>query len=240
VPCRTPGPRGWRPAQCHRRPRPRGATTLSGKQMTPPRPRVPGGNCSTAPVIAGARGAICGQIMALDVHSSRPERRSDDGQTILKAALEGWKLGSHLGKLVELRGFEPRTSCMPSAGSTSTAVHLCRSPSQAVRISPPGSRPVAVLSCCTGQLGPSRYRWARDQLEPPRTLLRRFPGKQASPPQSPAPRPAHSKAVRGSAQTTGPRRRGITAGAARFQAPDGCIHGGGWRRATLRLSGHGS
>jgi hypothetical protein len=141
---------------------------------------------------------------------------------------------------VELRGFEPRTSCMPSAGSTSTAVHLCRSPSQAVRISPPGSRPVAVLSCCTGQLGPSRYRWARDQLEPPRTLLRRFPGKQASPPQSPAPRPAHSKAVRGSAQTTGPRRRGITAGAARFQAPDGCIHGGGWRRATLRLSGHGS
>jgi hypothetical protein len=141
---------------------------------------------------------------------------------------------------VELRGFEPRTSCMPSAGSTSTAVHLCRSPSQAVRISPPGSRPVAVLSCCTGQLGPSRYRWARDQPEPPRTLLRRFPGKQASPPQSPAPRPAHSKAVRGSAQTTGPRRRGITAGAARFQAPDGCIHGGGWRRATLRLSGHGS
>ena len=111
VPCRTPGPRRWRPGQGHRRPRPRGAITLSGKQMTPPRPRVPGGKCSTAPVIAGARGAICGQIMALDVHSSRLERRSDDGQTILKAALEGWKLGSHLGKLVELRGFEPRTSC---------------------------------------------------------------------------------------------------------------------------------
>ena len=81
--------------------------------MTPPRPRVPGGKCSTAPVIASARGAICGQIMALDVHSPRPERRSDDGQTILKAALEGRKLGPHLGKLVELRGFEPRTSCMP-------------------------------------------------------------------------------------------------------------------------------
>ena len=112
VPRRTPGPRGWRPTQGHLRPRPRGATTLSGKQMTPPRPRVPGGNCSTAPVIAGARGAICSQIMALDVHSSRLERRSDDGQTILKAALKGWRLGSDLGKLVELRGFEPRTSCM--------------------------------------------------------------------------------------------------------------------------------
>ncbi len=149
VPCRTPGPRGWRPAQGHRRPRPRGATTLSGKQMTPPRPRVPGGKCSTAPVIAGARGAICGQIMALDVHSSRPERRSDDGQTILKAASAGWKLGSDLGKLVELRGFEPRTSCMPSAGSASTAVRLCRSPSQSVRISPVRSAPVAVLRCCT-------------------------------------------------------------------------------------------
>ena len=127
VPCRTPGPRGWRPAQGHRRPRPRGATTLSGKQMTPPRPRVPGGNCSTAPVIAGARGAICGQIMALDVHSSRPERRSDDGQTILKAASAGWKLGSHLGKLVELRGFEPRTSCMPWGTLTfSNAIYWSR------------------------------------------------------------------------------------------------------------------
>ena len=26
-------------------------------------------------------------------------------------------------------GFEPLTSCMPSAGSTSTAIHRCRSPS---------------------------------------------------------------------------------------------------------------
>jgi len=110
--CRTSGPRGWRPAQGHRRPRSRGATTLSGKYTTPPRPRLPG-NCSTTPVIAGVRGAICGHVMALDVHSSRPGRRSDDGQTILKAALKGRKLGFHLGKLVELRGFEPRTSCMP-------------------------------------------------------------------------------------------------------------------------------
>jgi hypothetical protein len=52
---------------------------------------------------------------------------------------------------VELRGFERRTSCMPSAGSTSTAVRLCRSPSQEVRARPVKSAPVAVLSCCTGQ-----------------------------------------------------------------------------------------
>jgi len=119
--CRTSGPRGWRPAQGHRRPRSRGATTLSGKYTTPPRPRLPG-NCSTTPVIAGVRGAICGHVMALDVHSSRPGRRSDDGQTILKAALKGRKLGFHLGKLVELRGFEPRTSCMPSQHSVTGMV----------------------------------------------------------------------------------------------------------------------
>jgi hypothetical protein len=52
---------------------------------------------------------------------------------------------------VELRGFEPLTSCMPSTGSTSTAVRLCRSPSQEVRARPVKSAPVAVLSCCTGQ-----------------------------------------------------------------------------------------
>jgi hypothetical protein len=50
---------------------------------------------------------------------------------------------------VELWGFEPQTSCMPSAGSTSTAVHTCRSASQDVRTSPPRSRQVAVLFCCT-------------------------------------------------------------------------------------------
>src|SRR6516165_5792516 len=54
---------------------------------------------------------------------------------------------------VELRGFEPLTSCMPSAGSTSTQVRLCRSPSRNVYTSPARSAPVAVLSRCTGQLG---------------------------------------------------------------------------------------
>jgi hypothetical protein len=51
---------------------PRLATVLArparGTQMTPPRPRLTGGNCSTGPVIAGAWGAICGQVIALDVH----------------------------------------------------------------------------------------------------------------------------------------------------------------------------
>jgi hypothetical protein len=110
----------------------------------------PGGNCSTAPVIAGARGAICGQIMALDVHSSRPERRSDDGQTILKAALEGWKLGSHLGKLVELRGFEPRTSCMPFLaepfGDVEVSLGLAGQSGYSVWLRPAASEAVCVRS----------------------------------------------------------------------------------------------
>src|SRR5450755_3443329 len=59
------------------------------------------------------------------------------------------KLGFDLGKRVELWGFEPQTSCMPYNGTTSTRVHRRRSPSQDVRTSPPGSRAVAVLSCCT-------------------------------------------------------------------------------------------
>jgi hypothetical protein len=38
---------------------------------------------------------------------------------------------------------------MPSSGNPSTRVYRRRSPSQDVRTSPPESRPVAVLSCCT-------------------------------------------------------------------------------------------
>jgi hypothetical protein len=43
----------------------------------------------------------------------RPERRSDDGQPILKPIRMAPDLHSDLEFLVELRGFEPRTSCMP-------------------------------------------------------------------------------------------------------------------------------
>jgi hypothetical protein len=50
---------------------------------------------------------------------------------------------------VELRGFEPRTSCMPSAGSTSIGVHPRRSPSWSIHQDSPPSGPVAVLPCCT-------------------------------------------------------------------------------------------
>jgi hypothetical protein len=107
VPCRTPGPRGWRPAQGHRRLRPREATTLSCKQTTTPRLRLPGQQLFNEADDRRCPGAICGQVIALDVHSSRPKRRSDDGQTILKTALEGWRLRSDLGKLVELRDSNP-------------------------------------------------------------------------------------------------------------------------------------
>jgi hypothetical protein len=50
---------------------------------------------------------------------------------------------------VELWGFEPQTSCMPSAGRTCAGVHPCRSPSQRVHAGLSASGPVAVLSCCT-------------------------------------------------------------------------------------------
>ena len=40
---------------------------------------------------------------------------------------------------VELSGLEPLTSCMPSGGSTSTRVYLCRSPSSRVPARPPAS-----------------------------------------------------------------------------------------------------
>jgi hypothetical protein len=51
--------------------------------------------------------------------------------------------------LVELWGFEPQTSCMPSAGRTSARVHRRRSPSPSVSGCPPLSGPVAVLACST-------------------------------------------------------------------------------------------
>jgi hypothetical protein len=50
---------------------------------------------------------------------------------------------------VELRGFEPLTSCMPSAGRQSTHVYRRRSPSRSVCASPARSALVAVLPRCT-------------------------------------------------------------------------------------------
>jgi hypothetical protein len=64
----------------------------------------------------------------------------------------GLKSCPDLQFLVELSGLEPLTSCMPSGGSTSTRIHLCRSPSSRVPASPPASAPVAVLSCCTAAI----------------------------------------------------------------------------------------
>ena len=55
---------------------------------------------------------------------------------------------------VELWGFEPQTSCMPSSGNPSTEVHQRRSPSLQPPSSPPESRHVAVLPCCTTRCPP--------------------------------------------------------------------------------------
>ena len=74
---------------------------------------------------------------------------SNDGQPILKLIQRVPGSYSDLGFLVELWGFEPQTSCMPSSGNPSTGVCSRRSPSRRVHPRPPASRPVAVLSCCT-------------------------------------------------------------------------------------------
>jgi hypothetical protein len=63
---------------------PRSAGSSDASQAPPS-----GRQLSTTLVVASVRGAICGQVVALDVQSPRPKRRSDDGQTILKAAVEG-------------------------------------------------------------------------------------------------------------------------------------------------------
>jgi len=67
------------------------------------------------------------------------------------AGIEGHEYASELRIYheVELWGFEPQTSCMPSAGNPSTGVHHRRSPSRSMHSSPPKSGQVAVLPCCT-------------------------------------------------------------------------------------------
>jgi hypothetical protein len=90
-----------------------------------------------------------------------PERRSDDGRTILEGAQTGLKSCPDLVFLVELSGLEPLTSCMPSVGSTSTRVHPRRSPSSPVPARPPPSACVAVLSCCTAPIRAESTRCGR-------------------------------------------------------------------------------
>jgi hypothetical protein len=88
---------------------------------------------------------------------------------------------------VELSGLEPLTSCMPSGGSTSTRVHLCRSLSSCVPARPPLSVCVAVLPCCTAATPPGATSRAPegspDQRQPCipdyRCALRRASGQRA-------------------------------------------------------------
>ena len=51
--------------------------------------------------------------MRLSANCRCPERRSDDGQTILECIRTGLKSRPDLVLLVELSGLEPLTSCMP-------------------------------------------------------------------------------------------------------------------------------
>jgi hypothetical protein len=51
--------------------------------------------------------------MRLSANCRCPERRSDDGQTILECLRTGLNSCPDLVLLVELSGLEPLTSCMP-------------------------------------------------------------------------------------------------------------------------------
>src|ERR1019366_2798356 len=74
--------------------------------------RSPACSANTAP--GSARPAIEGQSVRLSAGQQRPERRSNDGQPILKPTRMASGQHSDLEFLVELWGFEPQTSCMPS------------------------------------------------------------------------------------------------------------------------------
>ena len=93
-------------------------------------------------------------------HRQAPEPAPAGGQVHCAAALlyfaavqgpELWAQNFEFISLtwVELRGFEPRTSCMPSVDRPSTAVCRGRSPSLSVCRSPARSGSVAVLPSCT-------------------------------------------------------------------------------------------
>ena len=62
----------------------RRARTGAARRYTPPA-------CSTGAVDTADPSAIRGQPVRLSANSLRPERRSTDGQTILKVSLAGWK-----------------------------------------------------------------------------------------------------------------------------------------------------
>ena len=93
---------------------------------------------------------------------------------------------------VELSGLEPLTSCMPSGGRTSTRVHPCRSQSSRVPASPPVSRCVAVLPCCTAAIhagGTSRGPRCSPDQHQPSTPGYRYVVRCASGQPGPAPGP---------------------------------------------------
>jgi len=70
--------------------------------------------CSTNTTVMPTQHAGQEQSVRLSANQTRPPRRSNDGQAILKAIQLGLETCSDLVFRVELWGFEPQTSCMPS------------------------------------------------------------------------------------------------------------------------------
>ena len=94
-------------------------TRLSGDERTPSGESEPDTQargqpaCSTTTTVLADQSAIKSQSMRLAASQSCPERRSNDGQPILESIRMTPEPPSELEFLVELWGFELRTSCMP-------------------------------------------------------------------------------------------------------------------------------
>jgi len=90
-------------------PEPARGSATAGPSNLPGDPRA----CSTKTTATPTWRAIQEQPVILSANYPRPERRSTDGQEILKAIRLDFQTGSDLAFQVELRRFELRTSCMP-------------------------------------------------------------------------------------------------------------------------------
>ena len=110
--------------------------------------------CSMSTTVTVDPRAVNGQFVRLGASQSRPERRSNSGQPILKSiqmALEphsdlvlrvGWSYGDS----------NPRPlACHPAAARPPEYLSAGHRPPGSTRVhsGPPASGPVAVLSCCT-------------------------------------------------------------------------------------------
>ena len=115
------------------------------------------------------------------------------------------------------------------------SLHLCRSPSQDVRTSPPESRPVAVLSCCTVRpsMRPASFRWPgpdSSRTTPCRPAMTISSASAA--PRTSGPTPAEKPRSVATSRTPRIRQTRPTSGAINAQRSAGSSRSGGMARGS--------